>query len=391
MEIPLDETTKKHLILTGHNGSGKTTVINEINEYLEGLGSVTSHYEFAKREAKVNRYEDIFQTSKARIYKNVIAAAKQGLRDKSAVVLNIKDTELLYPMLLHGEFLTCTFDAHRKAKFIEPDGSTKISPKSKKEKAGEYFVQLLVNLRSRRSFANEDGDVKTVERIKVWFDNFEKALATLLGHSNFELQFDTRKFTFSIKERDKEPYHFSQLSDGYSALFSIVSGIMLRMSLDEPLDLYDKQGIVLIDEVENHLHVELQKKVMPFLTALFPGVQFIVTTHSPFVLSSIKDCIIFDLDKRERYADFSKYPYSSIVEDYYGVNVYSDLIVEEVKKMETSLEKDVLDESEARQIKQLYDSVMSIPEAKVQVVSPELRFKLKGLIMKNHSKLHGVL
>ncbi|MCD8290947.1 MAG: AAA family ATPase [Prevotella sp.] len=392
LEIPLDDQVKKHLILTGPNGSGKTTVIKEISGYLEGLSSIAAYYDSAKQESKVTEYEDIFIAPKAKTYKNVIARKEQELRDNSAAILNIREIESLYPMLLRNEFVVCTFNAHRTAQFIEPNGPTKISrPKSTKEGIGKYFVQLLVNLRSRRSFANDDGDTDTVEKIRIWFDNFEQALTTLLGHSDFELQFDTKKFTFTIKEKDKKPYHFSQLSDGYSALLSIVSEIMLRMSLEEPLDLYDKQGFILIDEVENHLHVELQKKVLPFLTTLFPDIQFIVTTHSPFVLSSIKDSVIFDLDKRVRYADFSEYSYSSIIEDYYGVNAYSDFIVEEIKKIETSLEKDVLNEDETKQIKHIYDSVMSIPETKVQVVSPELRVKLKSMIIKNHSKLHGIL
>ena len=49
--------------------------------------------------------------------------------------------------------------------------------------------------------------------------------------------------------------------------------------------MYDLQGIVLIDEIETHLHVELQKKILPFLTNFFPNIQFVITTHSPFILN----------------------------------------------------------------------------------------------------------
>lgn len=41
--------------------------------------------------------------------------------------------------------------------------------------------------------------------------------------------------------------------------------------------------LFLVDEIETHLHVDLQKKVLPFLISFFPKIQFIVTTHSPFV------------------------------------------------------------------------------------------------------------
>ncbi len=46
---------------------------------------------------------------------------------------------------------------------------------------------------------------------------------------------------------------------------------------------YDAEGLVLIDEIETHLHLSLQKKIMDFLCKMFPNIQFVVTTHSPFI------------------------------------------------------------------------------------------------------------
>ena len=59
--------------------------------------------------------------------------------------------------------------------------------------------------------------------------------------------------------------------------------------MGEEISKYDGQGIVLIDELETHLHIELQKKILPFLTEFFPNLQFLVTTHSPFILNSISN------------------------------------------------------------------------------------------------------
>lgn len=47
---------------------------------------------------------------------------------------------------------------------------------------------------------------------------------------------------------------------------------------------YEKEGIVLIDEIETHLHLELQRVILPILTTIFPNIQFVVTTHSPLFL-----------------------------------------------------------------------------------------------------------
>ena len=84
-----------------------------------------------------------------------------------------------------------------------------------------------------------------------------------------------------IRQEGREPFEFSEQSDGYSSVIYIVSDLILRMDknwlLDEEISQYNAQGIVLIDELETHLHIELQKKILPFLTKFFPNIQFIVT------------------------------------------------------------------------------------------------------------------
>ncbi len=83
--------------------------------------------------------------------------------------------------------------------------------------------------------------------------------------------------------------NFSQLSQGQKTLAAMVGDLALRMltlnpTMDNPLH---AQGIVLVDEIELHLHPQLQQVVLLSLTETFPKVQFIVTTHSPHVLSTV--------------------------------------------------------------------------------------------------------
>jgi hypothetical protein len=55
---------------------------------------------------------------------------------------------------------------------------------------------------------------------------------------------------------------------------------------------------VIIDEIENHLHLRLQEQALPFLTQLFPGFQFITATHSPAVIASVPDAVVYDMVDR---------------------------------------------------------------------------------------------
>ena len=76
----------------------------------------------------------------------------------------------------------------------------------------------------------------------------------------------------------------SNKSTGYAAFFQIT--LNTRFS-------YNSNGVVIIDEIEQHLHPKLQSRILPSLKDNFPHVQFIVATHSPLVLSSSKSEALF--------------------------------------------------------------------------------------------------
>jgi AAA15 family ATPase/GTPase len=93
---------------------------------------------------------------------------------------------------------------------------------------------------------------------------------------------------------------------------------------------YDLEGVVIIDEIETHLHVDLQKKILPFLTDFFPKIQFIVSTHSPFVLSSLSNVTICDLESKLVTQDLSGYSYDALIESYFQTDKYSEEIKEKI-------------------------------------------------------------
>ncbi len=83
----------------------------------------------------------------------------------------------------------------------------------------------------------------------------------------------------------------NQLSDGYKSTISLVADIAYRMAVLNPQLLGDvckeTDGIVLIDEVDLHLHPKWQQSIIGDLTEIFPKVQFIVSTHAPEVINSV--------------------------------------------------------------------------------------------------------
>jgi predicted ATP-binding protein involved in virulence len=90
-------------------------------------------------------------------------------------------------------------------------------------------------------------------------------------------------------EKDGSPLYLDQLSDGERRLILLVGDVARRMAILNPHldDPTSSPGVLLADEIDLHLHPGWQRRVMPALRAAFPGVQLIVTTHSPQVLASV--------------------------------------------------------------------------------------------------------
>ena len=127
------------------------------------------------------------------------------------------------------------------------------------------------------------------------------------------------------------------MSSGYSAIFNIYAALLVRVRY---LDITPDQlkGVALIDEIDAHLHLSLQRKILPFLVKSFPNVQFIVTTHSPFVITSIEDVIIYDISKREQIENLSSYSYEAVAEGLLGVDPASDVLQAKIKELASIIE-----------------------------------------------------
>ena len=102
-------------------------------------------------------------------------------------------------------------------------------------------------------------------------------------------------------DKNGETLNVAQLSQGEKSLMALVGDIarrlaMLNPALDNPLT---GDGIVLIDEVDLHLHPSWQRSLCDKLIETFPNCQFVLTTHSPLVISDCKDVLVYTLTNGE--------------------------------------------------------------------------------------------
>lgn len=148
----------------------------------------------------------------------------------------------------------------------------------------------------------------------------------LLADPQAELEFERGRFEFFIRLGDGRRIRFTELPDGVAGVVYMWATLMLHTSvLVEAGDA--ARGIVLIDEPELHLHARLQELVLPFIAGQFPGLQFIVATHSPAVLASLSNATIFDLARREAMdsEELRGIRYGTILTEHFGIDTDFDV------------------------------------------------------------------
>lgn len=330
-DIPLANDRRQHLILTGKNGSGKTSLLLELDKFLTQIENGNYRY-WADQINNRKHIEDqlkkksLSTDQKIGIERNIKEIEAWFLQFGGAKITFSNSENIIFDKSQKGEFLLAFFDAKRHTNLNIPKGISKIDLQKKyrlRDKANANFIQYIVNLKADRSFARDDNENDIVEKIDKWFERLEERLKQIFGVSDLELRFDRKSYNFDIIIDDKDPFSFNTLSDGYSAIISIVTELLLRMEAHD-VKSYDLEGIVIIDEIETHLHVDLQKRILPFITDFFPRIQFIVTTHSPFVLSSLSNATICDLETRTITSDLSGYSYDALIESYFRADKYSE-------------------------------------------------------------------
>lgn len=142
------------------------------------------------------------------------------------------------------------------------------------------------------------------EKRKYYITEILTDIFTNLHRIDFDEEKDGSYITYYV-ERDAaggafKRVTFEQLASGLKSLIAMIGDILIRMYTQQPeiLDPSQFTGIVLIDEIDVHLHPKLQKELVEQLTRTFPAIQFIATTHSPIpLLGAPKGSRIFKVER----------------------------------------------------------------------------------------------
>ncbi len=263
----------KEVYFLGENGDGKSLLLMAI--FLAFNRHFVSNQTDKERTGKVL---DIMRSN--------MDMEIRGIDDREKIYEN-KNVGYLSNFFCYGthrgRFSTDDSDEYGFMSLFDND-QTLINPESWLKGQKSLELEKLVQSNSR---ANGKG-----LPINFPSESLEKMFYELLER-NVKIKITSAKIVFQEKGISLS---FEQLSEGYKSIIIFMSDLLSRLNKNQPdvSDINDLHGIVMVDEIDLHLHPKWQKKIIRKIRKLLPNVQFLFTTHSPTIIQGASnDAIIY--------------------------------------------------------------------------------------------------
>lgn len=267
-------TSNQWIFFTGQNGSGKTSL-------LRAIGTVLGY-----RILKANDLSDKHPFSATlKLYKS------GGKPITYTRVLNDENAKISRRPVVQG---LAMYGPYRLDVVDEKIGDLNFKNKFRKNESFESLLNSAVPLLNiNKQFELWSKSKKERERFEkrmYYIKNMFTDIVPNLHNIKFESQERNKrltKYVFRDEETEEEKeLSWRELSSGTKSVFALVADIMIRLydqqrHITDPSEL---SGVVIIDEIDLHLHPRAQKDLVINLTKAFPNVQFLVSTHSPIPL-----------------------------------------------------------------------------------------------------------
>ncbi len=199
------------------------------------------------------------------------------------------------------------------------------------------LAEWVANQEFKRLKAKEAGDLGKANSLKESISNIENLVTEIIGKS---FQFATSTDDNNIRVNlEGNIVDLGVLPDGLKSIVSWIADLLMRLDRipwKNNTPVMERSFTLLLDEVDIHLHPAWQRKVLPMVQRVFPNAQIIVSTHSPFVISSLNSGWIhpitindagraeFQPSKKASEGD----SYISVLEDVMGISEWYDIETE---------------------------------------------------------------
>lgn len=191
-------------------------------------------------------------------------------------------------------FLLCAYSGSRELKnaAISSIREVPVAPRTDLHEPpdAQAVAQWTANARAEVAFATAEGDLASAARADALVVRLEQAVSRVIG----------RPFSFVLQRRPinvlarvgEDTVPLDLLPDGVKSILSWLGDLLMRLDSTPWIDdtpVLDRPFVLLLDEIEVHLHPAAQRQVVPMVQVLFPNAQIFLATHSPFVIASAED------------------------------------------------------------------------------------------------------
>ena len=339
----------KNIIITGMNGCGKTLMLKALFSTVRSSLSKKDMQHEKNLLRNIRMHEQLLTNNntgqtKEQIYQLTAQLDEQKkrlneLKSKQSLDVDWVKREDIIELALEDKIVISFFEATRQYSQVKDQGGS-LSQLKTRARSQQISQDFSTSFESYLVAFFEAGyiawamrnDEEEKQRVDAWISSIEDDLKHLFEDETLSLKYNEVEKTFYIEQEGKQPYTFNTLSSGYSSILKVYADLLMKIEVND-LNPKDLKGVVIIDEIDAHLHVSLQRKIFSFLSEAYPNIQFIVSTHSPFVLQSVDDAVIYDLSTLEQLEDLSMYSYDSIAKGLLGVDTRSQELGELVSEL----------------------------------------------------------
>ncbi len=283
-------------ILTGENGTGKTTVLELLIGAIEPTPFLRSKFRHPDQASKFSVWFNslnILATYLGENGEEFVAFDGSGNAEGGSKILN-KYREALK----NNEGFSTAFFAYsgyRKIDHKQLVGVAEITT-SPMHGALDFaaprdplvLLQWILNLKTKAALSLSQNKLETAARYEASIVSIETAVEKIIGKP---IRFEVETEPYDIKVMlDGSVFPFNNLPDGLKSIISWLADLLMRMDRvkwADDLPIFDRNFLLFLDEIEVHTHPAWQRKILPVLQGLFPNAQIFVSTHSPFVANSV--------------------------------------------------------------------------------------------------------
>lgn len=198
------------------------------------------------------------------------------------------------------------------------------------------LIQWIANTKAKIAFAQQDHNVLVVERYQNALNRIENAVTEIIGYP-IQFVFNYEPLAVRLKVNGNE-LEFDLLPDGLKSIISWIADLLMRLDRLKWVDdrnVLDRNFILFLDEIEIHLHPAWQRRILPVIQKLFKNAQIFIATHSPFVVASVSDAWVYRfnvIDGKSELASVEESKagssYATVIDEIFGIDEFFDVETE---------------------------------------------------------------